>query len=94
MPFTRAGLCAVDQKKCANMLFMGTDPREVAAKLHTSVAVVKKFTHETLATVAARNKKAAIIATKHAKATKQTATALAGAAKEILGQIPDGSEFE
>lgn len=96
MPFIRVGLCATDQRKCANMLESGVDPREVAAKLHTSVETVEKFTDETLKAVAVRNKKIEAAAVKHAKDTNTTAAALAGAAKEILSQVPeiDPSEFE
>jgi hypothetical protein len=57
--------------------------------MHTSVEIVGKFTQEKLDAVKARNKKAEKVATKHAKDTKTTAAALAGAAKTILSQVPD-----
>lgn len=86
MPFIRKGLCATDQRKCANMLKRGVNPKAVAAKLHTTAEYVEKFTPEALAENAVRNKKKEDAARKHVKDSRVAANALAGAAKEILRQ--------
>lgn len=93
MPFIRKGLCATDQKKCARLLSQGVPAMEVASRLRTTVDVVKKFTQKKLDEATEVSKKKEKAAMKHAKDTRVTATALAGAAKEILSQVPEDPDF-
>jgi len=88
MPFTRVGLCATDQKKCARYLASGANPKSVAKALRTTVAVVEKFTQEKLDAQVKKSKRIEAAAVKHAADTRTTAAALAGAAKTILSEAP------
>lgn len=95
MPFIRKGLCATDQRKCARLLSQGADPREIASMLNTTSEYVVKFNQKALDANAAKMKKVAALVSKHAEDTRNTAAAIAGAAKTILSQKPeDTGEFE
>ena len=94
MPFIRKGLCASDKIRCADYLADEVNPKEIAKLLHTTVDVVKRFTHEALNEVKARNKKRAVASEKHIKQTKKTAAVLANAAKDILTESPGDFDLD